>query len=64
MIRNQLANVPTQARSALFEKISPSLASLSKAKAPAAVTAAGLGERFEATVKAAGLLQRVRSTEG
>ena len=64
MIRNQLANVPTQARTALFAKIAPSLASLSKAKAPAAVTAAGLGERFDATVKAAGLLQRVKSTEG
>jgi hypothetical protein len=66
VVRNQLSDVPAPARTKLLTAIAPSLKQLadSKGKTPSAITQAGLGETFDAVVRTAGLLQKVRSTDG
>ena len=66
VVRNQLSDVPAPARTKLLATIAPSLKQLadSKDKTPPAIAQAGLGETFDAVVRTAGLLQKVRSTDG
>lgn len=66
VVRNQLSDVPAPARTKLLTAIAPSLKKLadSKGKTPSGITQAGLGDTFEAVSRTAGLLQKVRSTDG
>jgi hypothetical protein len=66
VVRNQLTGVPGSARTKLLSSIAPSLEKLAamKDKTPDALARGSLKETFEAVVRTAGLLQRVRSTDG
>jgi hypothetical protein len=66
VVRNQLTGVPGSARTKLLTSIAPSLDKLAamKDKAPGGLAKGSLKETFDAVVRTAGLLQRVRSTDG
>ncbi|MFM8874061.1 MAG: hypothetical protein ACKOJI_12055 [Phycisphaerales bacterium] len=66
VVRNQLTGVPGSARTKLLSSIAPSLEQLAgmKDKAPDALAKGSLKETFDAVVRTAGLLQKVRSTDG
>jgi hypothetical protein len=66
VVRNQLTGVPGSARTKLLSSIAPSLEKLAamKDKTPDALAKGSLKETFDAVVRTAGLLQRVRSTDG
>jgi hypothetical protein len=65
-VRSGLSDVPGSARAKLLATIAPSLEQLAamKDKAPPGITGDPLKSTFDAVVRTAGLLQRVRSTDG